>query len=63
MSTVPNPALTPEVESSIHNANENTDAAQSGLCGMTHLATGRICLLPKRHSGGCDFTPQHVTAD
>jgi hypothetical protein len=22
---------------------------------MTHLATGRVCLLPERHPGSCDF--------
>ncbi len=38
-----------------HNAQINTAAAQSHRCGMTHLASGRICLLPERHSGSCEF--------
>jgi hypothetical protein len=44
-----------EVSSSVHNSEVNTVAAEADLCGMTHLATGRLCLLPKRHPGGCDF--------
>jgi hypothetical protein len=43
------------VREEIHNAQINTAAAQSHRCGMTHLASGRICLLPERHSGSCDF--------
>ena len=39
----------------IHNAQVNTAAAMRHLCGMTHLASGRLCLLPERHSGPCDF--------
>jgi hypothetical protein len=38
-----------------HNTQINTAAAKAHRCGMTHLATGRICLLPERHSGSCDF--------
>jgi hypothetical protein len=38
-----------------HNTQINTAAAHAHRCGMTHLATGRICLLPERHSGSCDF--------
>ncbi len=38
-----------------HNTEINTTAAESHRCGMTHLASGRICLLPERHSGSCDF--------
>ena len=41
-----------------HNSEINTAAAQAHRCGMTHLASGRICLLPERHSGSCDFTWQ-----
>ena len=33
----------------IHNAQVNTAAAMRHLCGMTHLASGRLCLLPERH--------------
>jgi len=39
-----------------HNTQINTAAAEAHRCGMTHLATGRICLLPERHTGSCDFT-------
>jgi hypothetical protein len=39
-----------------HNTQINTAAAQDHRCGMTHLASGRICLLPERHPGSCDFT-------
>jgi hypothetical protein len=38
-----------------HNTQINTAAAQAHRCGMTHLASGRICLLPERHAGSCDF--------
>jgi hypothetical protein len=38
-----------------HNSQINTAAAQAHRCGMTHLASGRICLLPERHPGSCDF--------
>ncbi|MEO6500999.1 MAG: hypothetical protein ABIQ09_03720 [Jatrophihabitantaceae bacterium] len=38
-----------------HNTQINTAAAQAHRCGMTHLASGRICLLPERHPGSCDF--------
>jgi hypothetical protein len=41
-----------------HNSEINTVAAQAHRCGMTHLATGRICLLPERHRGSCDFSQQ-----
>jgi hypothetical protein len=50
LSTPPGP-----VREESHNAQINTAAAQSHRCGMTHLASGRICLLPERHSGSCDF--------
>ena len=39
-----------------HNTEINTAAAQAHRCGMTHLATGRCCLLPERHPGSCDFS-------
>jgi hypothetical protein len=38
-----------------HNSETNTAASVADLCGMTHLPTGRVCLLPKGHAGGCDF--------
>jgi hypothetical protein len=39
----------------IHNIEVNTAVAAAHRCGMTHMATGRVCLLPERHLGGCDF--------
>lgn len=48
------PSGTARVES--HNTQINTAAAEAHRCGMTHLASGRICLLPERHPGSCDFT-------
>lgn len=50
---VVSPSDSVRVES--HNSQINTAAAQAHRCGMTHLATGRICLLPERHPGSCDF--------
>ncbi|HEY0166518.1 MAG TPA: hypothetical protein VGB75_05690 [Jatrophihabitans sp.] len=44
-----------EIRAESHNSQINTAAAQAHRCGMTHLATGRICLLPERHPGSCDF--------
>jgi len=46
------------VRDEVHNSEINTLAAQAHRCGMTHLATGRICLLPERHRGSCDFSQQ-----
>lgn len=46
------------VRDEVHNSEINTVAAQAHRCGMTHLATGRICLLPERHRGSCDFSQQ-----
>jgi len=39
----------------VHNVNVNSAAAAQGLCGFTHLASGRVCRLPSRHSGACAF--------
>ncbi len=57
--TTPDPAAQPEVNNAIHNSNENAAAADAGLCGRTHLASGRLCLLPERHPGGCDFRQEN----
>lgn len=38
-----------------HNTTTDEDAAAHHQCGMQHLATGRVCHLPERHCGGCDF--------
>lgn len=46
-----------------HNSEINTTAAMAHRCGMTHLASGRLCLLPERHPGSCDFVePADVEA-
>jgi hypothetical protein len=39
----------------LHNAEIDDDAARAGLCGMTHLPTGRCCVLEARHIGSCRF--------
>lgn len=39
----------------LHNSEVNDLAAELHRCGMTHLASGQVCTLPERHSGGCDF--------
>lgn len=38
-----------------HNASVNKELAAAGMCGMTHLASGRVCVRPARHQGSCDF--------
>ncbi len=50
--------VTPEsrVRTDAHNIQVDETAATHHLCGTQHLATGRECRLPERHSGGCDFT-------
>ena len=30
-----------------------------GACGLVHLPTGRTCVLPARHRGGCEFVPRN----
>jgi hypothetical protein len=39
----------------LHNSSVNFAAAAAGHCGALHLASGRVCLLPHRHSGPCRF--------
>jgi hypothetical protein len=39
----------------LHNTSINFDAAIAGQCGFTHIASGRVCRLPHRHSGPCDL--------
>ncbi|MGX7678561.1 hypothetical protein ACSMXN_06660 [Jatrophihabitans sp. DSM 45814] len=46
-----------------HNTEINTAASEAELCGMTHLPTGRLCLLPKHHAGGCDFRTEDDVDD
>lgn len=42
-----------------HNVSVNVAFAAAGLCGMTHLQTGRVCVKPARHTGSCDFRSPH----
>ncbi|HEV2886633.1 MAG TPA: hypothetical protein VGX49_06970 [Jatrophihabitans sp.] len=49
------PVSTGPVREESHNSQINTAVAQAHRCGMTHLASGRVCLLPERHPGSCDF--------
>ncbi|MCA4135537.1 hypothetical protein [Arthrobacter sp. M4] len=39
----------------LQNLNVREDVALTGRCGNVHLATGRICTLPARHPGPCQF--------
>ena len=39
-----------------HNIEVDQTIAGRYLCGNLHLPTGRVCLLPERHRGGCQFT-------
>lgn len=39
-----------------HNATVDAAMVKQGLCGTIHLATGRRCRRPARHTGGCLFT-------
>ena len=44
--------------SSPQSHNSETDASgDDDTCGMTHLASGRTCRLPNRHSDSCDLQP------
>jgi hypothetical protein len=43
-------------ERQIHNIEVDDAVAGQHLCGNLHLPTGRVCLLPERHRGGCEFT-------
>ena len=43
-------------ERHIHNVEVDDAIAGRHLCGNLHLPTGRVCLLPERHRGGCEFT-------
>ena len=39
----------------LHNFAVHQGVAAVRRCGRAHLASGRVCLLPVRHRGGCDF--------
>jgi hypothetical protein len=45
----------------LHNSSISEDAAAAARCGEVHLPTGRTCILPHRHAGGCKFvSPEEV---
>jgi len=50
------PPIVPRPRLELHNLHIDQTVAATHLCGMTHLPTGRVCLLPERHNGGCQFT-------
>jgi hypothetical protein len=39
----------------IHNIEVDQAVAGQHMCGNLHLPSGRVCLLPERHRGGCQF--------
>jgi hypothetical protein len=39
-----------------HNVSTDAILAMLGRCGMTHLASGRVCARPARHEGPCEFS-------
>ena len=39
----------------LHNISIDFAAASAGLCGFTHLDSGRVCQLPHRHHGRCQL--------
>ena len=36
-------------------------AASAGLCGFTHLDSGRVCRLPHGHRGHCQLPDRHAS--
>lgn len=44
----------------LHNFAVDQGAASAHLCAMTDLRTGRVCVLPPRHRGCCQFLPKEV---
>jgi len=48
---------TPLQRRDLHNINVHYAAAMAGYCAMTHVASGRVCLLAHRHSGPCELRP------
>jgi hypothetical protein len=47
----------------LHNISIDFAAASAGRCGFTHLASGRVCLLPHRHPGPCRLKDHHFAAE
>lgn len=50
------PPAMPRHRLELHNIEIDQTAAAMHRCGTTHLPTGRVCMLPERHRGGCQFT-------
>jgi hypothetical protein len=46
----------------LHNINVHYAAAMAGYCAMTHVASGRVCLLAHHHSGPCELRPNPAAA-
>jgi hypothetical protein len=44
----------------LHNVSVDFAAASEGLCGFTHMPSGRVCRLPDRHAGPGDLRPRPV---
>jgi hypothetical protein len=44
----------------VHNVAFDDDIVEAQLCGMTDLRTGRACMEPVRHGGGCLFVHKDV---
>ena len=57
----PRQTSAPRPRLELHNHQIDQTVALSHRCGNTHLPTGRVCLLPERHPGGCQFTDRPVT--
>jgi hypothetical protein len=57
----PPPSAVPGPRLELHNHQIDQTVAASHRCGNTHLPTGRVCLLPERHPGGCQFTDRRLT--
>lgn len=45
----------------VHNASIDEPTAAAGNCGMTHLATGRVCHAPAGHAYSCTFGPASLS--
>jgi hypothetical protein len=46
----------------LHNISIDFAAATQGLCGFTHLSTGRVCRLPYHHPGPCELQYRRTPA-
>jgi hypothetical protein len=48
----------PQDRPAVHNPSVDESFALQGVCGQTHLPTGRTCVLPYGHTGSCEFLPR-----